>query len=43
MASWWRERDFLPGGVEQVLTSGLSADAAAAKILKDAGLDRQSA
>ena len=43
MESWWRERDFLPGGVEQVLTSSLSADAAAAQIVKDAGLDRQSA
>jgi predicted kinase len=43
MESWWRARDFLPGGVEQVLTSGLSADAAAAQILTDAGLDRQPA
>jgi adenylylsulfate kinase-like enzyme len=40
MASWWRERDLLPGGVEQVLTADLSADAAAARILHETGLAR---
>jgi predicted kinase len=38
MSSWWRERDLLPGGLDQVLTADPSADMAAARILRDAGL-----
>lgn len=38
MRSWWRERDFLPGQFEQVITAGESAEAAATRIMADAGL-----
>lgn len=38
MSSWWRERDLLPGGLDQLLTADLSADTVAARILGDAGL-----
>jgi predicted kinase len=37
MSSWWRERDLLPGAIEQVLTADLSAGKAAARIVRDAG------
>jgi hypothetical protein len=40
MASWWRERDLLPGGLERVLPPDLSAEMAAARILSDAGMAR---
>lgn len=38
MSAWWRHRDLLPGGLDQVLAADLSADVAAARILRDAGL-----
>jgi hypothetical protein len=38
MSNWWRERDYLPGGFEQVLTADLTVDAAVARITADAGL-----
>jgi AAA domain len=40
MASWWRDRDLLPGGLEQVLPADLSAEMAAERILSDAGMAR---
>jgi predicted kinase len=36
MSSWWRERDLMPGGLDQVLTADLSADGTASRILRDA-------
>jgi predicted kinase len=38
LRAWWRDRDFLPGGFEQVITAGESADNAAARIMAGAGL-----
>jgi hypothetical protein len=38
MRSWWLERDFLPGGFEQVITADESAEAAATRIMTVAGL-----
>jgi hypothetical protein len=38
MSAWWRERDLLAGGLDQVLTADLSADTATARILGDAAL-----
>jgi predicted kinase len=38
MSEWWRERDLLPGGLDQAITVGPSAEEAAARILSSAGL-----
>jgi hypothetical protein len=38
MRSWWHGQDFLPGGFEQVITVGESAEAAATRIMTGAGL-----
>ncbi len=38
MSTWYRERDFLPGGFEQVITAEASLDAAVQRVIRDAGL-----
>jgi predicted kinase len=38
MEQWWRERDLLPGGLEQIITAGMTAEAAADQIMRHAGL-----
>jgi predicted kinase len=38
LRAWWRDRDFLLGGFEQVITAGESAENAAARIMAGAGL-----
>lgn len=37
MSSWWRDRDYLSGVSERVLTANTTADAAVGQILRDAG------
>jgi hypothetical protein len=37
MISWWRDRDYLPGVSERVITANMTADAAVEQILCDAG------
>ena len=41
MSSWYRERDFLPGGFEQVITEDVSLDAIVQQVMDDAGLGRE--
>ena len=41
MELWWRERDLLPGGSEEIITAETTADAAAARIMRHAGLASQ--
>jgi predicted kinase len=38
MRTWYRERDFLPGGFEQVIPAETSLDAAVQRVMRDAGL-----
>jgi predicted kinase len=38
MSGWYRERDFLPGGIEQVIAAETSLDAAVDRIMRDTGL-----
>jgi predicted kinase len=38
MSGWYRERDFLPGGFEQVITENVSLDAIVKRVMEDAGL-----
>ncbi len=38
MSSWWRERDYLPDGFEQVPTAGMTVDDDVAWITADAEL-----
>ena len=37
MSSWWRDRDYLPGVPDRVITAGPTADAAVQQIMRDAG------
>ena len=37
MSSWWRDRDYLSGVSERVITANATADAAVEQILRDAG------
>jgi hypothetical protein len=37
MSSWWRDRDYLPGVSERVITADMTADAAVEQIMRDAG------
>ena len=45
MRAWFRERDLLPGGVEQIIPASSSLDETALRILADTGLgsERESA
>ena len=38
MSTWCRERDFLPGGFEQVIPAATTLDAAVRRIMSEAGL-----
>jgi hypothetical protein len=38
MSTWYRERDFLSGGFEQVIPADTTLDAAVRRIMRDAGL-----
>ncbi|WP_087100472.1 AAA family ATPase [Nocardiopsis sp. JB363] len=38
LRQWWRPRDLLPGGVEEVIDEHSSLDQSVARILKDSGL-----
>ena len=38
MASWFRERDFLPGGREEVITADMSLDAIVEHVMRRSGL-----
>lgn len=38
LESWWREHDLLPGRFEQIITAGTTAEAAADRIMRHAGL-----
>ena len=38
MSDWYRERDFLPGGIEQIITAETSLEAAVDRIMRDTGL-----
>jgi predicted kinase len=38
MSTWYRERDFLPGGFEQVIPADTTLDAAVQRVMSDAGL-----
>ena len=38
MSDWYRERDFLPGGIEQIITAETSLEAAVDRIVRDTGL-----
>jgi predicted kinase len=38
MSTWYRERDFLPGGFEQVISAETTLDAAVQRIMRDSGL-----
>jgi hypothetical protein len=37
MSSWWRDRDYLPGVPDPVITADPTADAAVEQIMRDAG------
>jgi hypothetical protein len=41
MASWYRERDLLPGGIECVIPAEKSLEAVVEYVMRDAGLARQ--
>jgi hypothetical protein len=41
MSGWYRRRDFLPGGFEQVITEEMPLDAIVQQVLEDAGLARE--
>lgn len=41
MCQWWRPRDLLPGGVEEIIDEHSSLDQSVARILKDSGLARR--
>jgi gluconate kinase len=41
MQSWYRERDLLPGGIEQVVPAGNSLDDTVRQVMRDAGLASQ--
>jgi hypothetical protein len=41
MSSWYRERDFLPGCLEQVITQDVPLDAIVQQVMDDAGLSRE--
>lgn len=38
MTGWYRERDFLPGGIEHVLTEHMPLDAIVTRVMADSGL-----
>jgi hypothetical protein len=38
MTGWYRERDLLPGGLEQVIPAGTTLEAAVKYVMADAGL-----
>ena len=38
MSTWYRERDFLPGGFEHVIPAATTLDAAVRRIMSEAGL-----
>jgi hypothetical protein len=40
MRQWYRERDLLPGGAEQVIAAGSSLDDTVSRVMADAGLSR---
>ena len=40
MSGWWRDRDYLPGVPERIITADTTADAAAEGIMHDAGMIR---
>ena len=41
MQSWYRARDLLPGGIEQVIPAGNSLEATVQQVMRDAGLASQ--
>ena len=43
MSNWWRDRDYLPGVSERVITADMTADAAVEQIMRDAGKPVQNA
>ena len=38
MSAWYRERDYLPGGFEQVIPADTTLDTAVQRIMRDTGL-----
>jgi hypothetical protein len=40
MRRWYRERDLLPGGIEQVIPADSTLEATVSRLMADAGLDR---
>jgi len=39
MARWWREKDLLPGGIEDIITAESTLDETVTRIMRDTGLD----